>query len=60
MTGCDRCDDQNVQLPSVLPDDELHRAWHELIRPIEHLLADKAVSPLARALWFAHSRKARR
>ena len=44
MTGCDTCDDHDVEAPDTLHSAalELHRAWHDCYRPLEtaaiHLL----------------------
>lgn len=52
MTGCAECDDQNVMDPRTLHHAarDLHRAWHELVRPVEQALTARLIEPLTRAL----------
>lgn len=52
MTGCAECDDQNLLIPGTLHEAvrDLHRAWHELVRPVEQFLTVKVLTPLARSL----------
>lgn len=52
ITGCDRCDDHDVEVPGTLyyVGRDLHRAWHEVYRPAETFLRARLYEPLARTL----------